>query len=63
MGVGWGCEYRVVPPETHHDAEVQERIGPRLTLPRVAERRARERDESAIARWVAHEWPRIKRGP
>ncbi|WP_393101825.1 hypothetical protein [Streptomyces sp. LN325] len=21
-----------------------------------------ERDESEIARWVAHEWPRIKRG-
>jgi hypothetical protein len=26
------------------------------------ERRASERDEQAIARWVAHEWPRIKRG-
>lgn len=26
-------------------------------------RRASERDESEIARWVAHEWPRIKRGP
>jgi transposase len=26
------------------------------------ERKARERDEEAIARWVAHEWPRIKRG-
>jgi transposase len=27
------------------------------------ERRAVERDDQAIARWVAHEWPRIKRGP
>ncbi|MCZ1014069.1 winged helix-turn-helix domain-containing protein [Streptomyces noursei] len=26
------------------------------------ERRAVERDESEIARWIAHEWPRIKRG-
>jgi transposase len=26
-------------------------------------RQASERDESEIARWVAHEWPRIKRGP
>jgi transposase len=27
------------------------------------QRKAVERDESEIARWVAHEWPRIKRGP
>jgi transposase len=27
------------------------------------ERRAMERDEEAIGRWVAHEWPRIKKGP
>ncbi|MGH8937329.1 MAG: winged helix-turn-helix domain-containing protein [Acidimicrobiia bacterium] len=26
-------------------------------------RRAVERDEEAIARWVAEDWPRIKRGP
>ncbi len=26
------------------------------------QRRAVERDESEIARWVTHEWPRIKRG-
>lgn len=26
-------------------------------------RQAKERDEQAIARWVAHEWPRIKKGP
>ncbi|MFB8044968.1 winged helix-turn-helix domain-containing protein [Streptomyces hydrogenans] len=26
------------------------------------ERRAVERDESEIARWIAHEWPRIKKG-
>jgi transposase len=26
------------------------------------EQRARERDEAAIARWRAHDWPRIKKG-
>ncbi|MFJ6662203.1 winged helix-turn-helix domain-containing protein [Streptomyces sp. NPDC091377] len=26
-------------------------------------RRAVERDDSEIARWIAHEWPRIKKGP
>ncbi|MEV0418600.1 winged helix-turn-helix domain-containing protein [Streptosporangium canum] len=36
------------------------RLGWSLQRP---ERRAVERDESAIARWVAIEWPRIKRGP
>jgi transposase len=27
------------------------------------ERQATERDEHAIQHWVAHEWPRIKKGP
>jgi len=27
------------------------------------ERRARERDEAAIAHWVQRRWPRLKRGP
>ncbi|MEU7989446.1 winged helix-turn-helix domain-containing protein [Streptosporangium canum] len=36
------------------------RLGWSLQRP---ERRAVERDESAIARWVAIEWPWIKRGP
>ncbi|MEV8312523.1 winged helix-turn-helix domain-containing protein [Streptomyces flavidovirens] len=35
------------------------RLGWSLQRP---ERRAAERDESEIARWIAHEWPRIKRG-
>ncbi|MDG9724180.1 winged helix-turn-helix domain-containing protein [Streptomyces sp. DH41] len=35
------------------------RLGWTLQRPR---RRAVERDESEIARWVAHEWPRIKKG-
>jgi transposase len=35
------------------------RLGWSLQRP---ERQARERDEEAIARWVAYEWPRIKRG-
>ena len=26
-------------------------------------RQAKERDEEAIQHWVAHEWPRIKKGP
>jgi transposase len=36
------------------------RLGWSLQVP---ERRARERDEAGIARWVATEWPRIKGGP
>lgn len=35
------------------------RLGWSLQRP---ERRAREREESEIARWIAHEWPRIKKG-
>nr|WP_316782233.1 winged helix-turn-helix domain-containing protein [Streptomyces sasae] len=36
------------------------RLGWSLQRP---ERRAVEWDESEIARWIAHEWPRIKKGP
>ncbi|ALO12912.1 Transposase-like protein [Streptomyces venezuelae] len=36
------------------------RLGWSLQRP---ERRAVERDESEIARWIDHEWPRIKKGP
>ncbi|MFI8829251.1 winged helix-turn-helix domain-containing protein [Streptomyces sp. NPDC053431] len=36
------------------------RLGWSLQRP---ERRAVERDEPEIGRWVAHEWPRIKKGP
>jgi transposase len=48
----------------HHPGHVWSIVRHRLgwTLQRP-ERRAIERDEEAIARWVAHEWPRIKRGP
>jgi transposase len=35
------------------------RLGWSLQRP---ERQARERDEEAIARWVAYGWPRIKKG-
>lgn len=35
------------------------RLGWSLQRP---ERRAVDRDESEIARWVTHEWPRIERG-
>jgi transposase len=30
--------------------------------PQIPERRARERDEDAIARWKRTRWPRVKRG-
>jgi transposase len=47
----------------HHPGHVwvilRRRLGWTLQRP---ERRASERDEEAIARWVAHEWPRIKKG-
>lgn len=36
------------------------RLGWSLQRP---ERQAFERDESEIARWIAHEWPRIKKCP
>jgi transposase len=39
---------------------LRQRLGWTLQRP---ERRASERDEEAIARWVAQEWPRIKKGP
>jgi transposase len=48
----------------HHPGHVwsilRQRLGWTLQRP---ERRASERDEQAIARWVAQEWPRIKKGP
>ena len=37
-----------------------QRLGWRLQRP---QRQAKERDEQAIARWVAQEWPRSKKGP
>jgi transposase len=48
----------------HHPGHVwiilRQRLGWTLQRP---ERRASERDEEAIQRWVAQEWPRIKKGP
>jgi transposase len=48
----------------HHPGHVWSILRHRLgwTLQRP-ERRASERDEEAIVRWVQQEWPRIKRGP
>jgi transposase len=48
----------------HHPGHVWKLLRQRLgwTVQRP-ERRAIERDEQAIQRWVAHEWPRIKKGP
>jgi transposase len=39
---------------------LRRRLGWSLQRP---ERRASERDEQAITRWVTQEWPRIKKGP
>ncbi len=39
---------------------MRHRLGWTLQRP---ERRASERDEQAITRWVQQEWPRIKKGP
>jgi transposase len=39
---------------------LRQRLGWTVQRP---ERQAKERDEQAIQQWVAHEWPRIKRGP
>jgi transposase len=48
----------------HHPGHVwvilRRRLGWSLQRP---ERRASERDEEAITRWVQQEWPRIKKGP
>jgi transposase len=38
---------------------LRQRLGWTVQRP---ERQAKERDEEAIQDWVAHEWPRIKRG-
>jgi transposase len=48
----------------HHPGHVWSILRHRLgwTLQRP-ERRASERDQEAIARWVQQEWPRIKKGP
>jgi transposase len=39
---------------------LRERLGWSVQRP---QRQAKERDEQAIQQWVAHEWPRIKKGP
>jgi transposase len=48
----------------HHPGHVwailRHRLGWSVQRP---ERRASERDEQAITRWVQQEWPRIKKGP
>jgi transposase len=38
---------------------LRQRLGWSVQRP---ERQAKERDEDAIQHWVAHEWPRIKKG-
>jgi transposase len=47
-------------PSTSTWRLLHQRLGWTVQRP---ERKAKERDEDAIARWVTHEWPRIKKGP
>lgn len=44
----------------HHVARLLHALG---FSPQKPERRARERDEAEIQRWVKEEWPRIKKTP
>jgi transposase len=49
---------------TYHPGHVWKLLRDKLGWSRQRPaRRAAERDEQAVARWVATEWPRIKRGP
>jgi transposase len=50
----FGVEYHV-----DHIGRLLHRLGWSLQKP---ERRARERDDAAIARWRKQDWPRIKKG-
>jgi transposase len=47
----------------HHPAHVSRLLRERGWSRQKPARRAVERDEEAIERWVREEWPRIKRGP
>jgi transposase len=49
---------------TYHPGHVWKLLRDKLGWSRQRPaRRAAERDQEAVARWVATEWPRIKRGP
>jgi transposase len=46
-----------------HDRYVYDWLAARRVTPQVPERVSRERDADGVARWVARDWRRIKRGP
>jgi transposase len=46
----------------YHRAHVSRLLARNDWSPQKPERRARERDEAAIARWKRTRWPRVKRG-
>lgn len=46
----------------YHRAHVSRLLARNGWSPQKPERRARERDEAAIARWKRTRWPRVKRG-
>jgi transposase len=46
----------------YHRAHVSRLLARNDRSPQKPERRARERDEAAIARWKRTRWPRVKRG-
>lgn len=46
----------------YHRAHVSRLLARNDWSPQKPERRARERDEAAIARWKRNRWPRVKKG-
>jgi transposase len=45
-----------------HPRYVNRWLAQRRITPQKPRRRPRERDEAEIQRWIAEDWPRIKRG-
>jgi len=48
---------------TYHRGHVWRLLGELKWSCQRPERRARERDERAVRRWLRHDWPRIKKRP
>ena len=51
----FGVEYHV-----HHIGRLMRSMG---WSPQKLEKRARERDEKAVQKWISEDWPRIKKKP
>jgi transposase len=47
----------------YHPRSLRPALRARGWSPQVPVARARERDDALVAAWLAHEWPRIKKGP